>query len=231
MKFVVVITSLLLVLALGFVADDLAFATHTEPVKLVLNKDTFEFGETLIVTATLPEPWSNAKPIYFQSYFKPGYPIVISPQNWFLTGANFNGTETLYFKLNSTTLKIGDYKIKTYFEDALFSSETGRFEYARHQAFQWYNFTLTSDHDSTVLENKNKVKTFDKMIQSNTQQLKIQQAELTLNNSTITTINDYFTNFKLQIKSLTKQLEDQDKLIQDIYKELTDLNKKVDDKN
>ena len=60
MKTLFVLSSLLVILAIGLSYDSLSFGDHTKPVELTFNQESYEYGDTMIVTAKLPAPFESA---------------------------------------------------------------------------------------------------------------------------------------------------------------------------
>jgi len=190
---------LLLAVSVGFT---LAYGDHPDPVELTFNQEEYEFGDTMIITGTLPEPWEDIENCETKAAIDPD----IFP-NESTTNIDENGQFSFTYYLNSSELHLRPFSaysiFTTHYESDL---RPGYCIDIRHETIKYFNSTLNSDHYSTLLQHMKDIPIVNSTAQSNLEAMNTMHDDMNLMHDEMNLMHDDMTFLDTKITSLNNTI-------------------------
>ncbi len=145
MKTAYVLASLFVVLIIGLSYDSLAFGDHPTSVELTFNKINFEYGDTMIITAKLPQPFESTvskTKVYLKYSEGPELPR-------FTVFPNSTGYAVFEIPLTSHKLFVSPITVTSGFVTYYLDSNGDRRQ-TQHSNNNYYTVNLNSDRTTVI---------------------------------------------------------------------------------
>ncbi len=202
MKISFILFSIVAILVIGLSYDFLAYGDHPDPIKLTFNQESYEYGDTIIITAQLKAPFESVSSspgtnlnIEFSNN---GFPVlgktVIVNSTTGIAIIEIPLVEPNGFKIGEITVRSSfiTYYVYKYNPNAMLG----------HTSFDTYTFLINSDADTTLLSHMKTLKSLNSTVTTDHKQMSFIQSSLKHFDDALITMSGIFHIERLDIDKL-----------------------------
>ncbi len=213
MKISFILFSIVAILVIGLSYDFLAYGDHPDPTLLTFNQESYEYGDTLIITAKLPQPFDSVdgRDTQLTLDFVGGTNYLTEGQG---TIVNSTGYAVFEYPLTDKNLRAGESTIKVYFIQYSLNDK-GEVKYGQHRTENRYPFLINSDQTSIIIDSMKTLKSL------NSTAINDDRIKLGFLDKTVTNIHE---SLVILSQKVNKTIEDEIKVLR---KSITAITKEI----